>query len=744
MSAVADDRSLQGRRAARLAATLTLAALTLATAVSFSRIFDGWAFFGAATLVVAVGHGVPTLLRWWRVPAWLAVPLALAAVVAAVSSVQYRDTMWAILPTADTWRLASTELADAWRQLGEAIPPVPHLGGFGVIAGLALGTSAVLSDALAFRADGRVEAVVPSGVVFIAVSAVGIDRNRVSSTVLWLVAALAVVAVLRAVRAAESAVWIGPRAGAAWFRRSAGGITLAALAGLVAATVGPHVPGAGKEAWFDPDPSGGGRTEVLSPLVDIRGRLTDQGTTVLFTVITDQPAYWRVTGLPSFDGTRWGLPDSTLDEAAGLLATPPPFSAAVLQRFEIEALGGKLAPVAYAPTELRRTSRDLYFVLDTATLVVTGDGLERGDSYEIVSALPQPSAEILLAGTAIAPPDEIYLELPESFTPDLAAVAQQVAAGAVTPYEQALALQEYFRGFEYDLEVPAGHSTSAIKDFLERRSGYCEQFAGTFAAFARSLGLPSRVAVGFTQGERGGDGRYRVRSLNAHAWPEVWFDGIGWVLFEPTPSRGAPGAEGYTGVPPAQAEPPAPEPPPTSTTSTNPNASGPTTVPLNVPDEADPSAGSADDAGNTRGGPPAWVTWVLVTLALVLAWMISMPLVLAHLAARRTANDEVLALWRATANTLDLCGIHPRRGDTLVEHAGRIARSSGLDRNELRELASAATVSLYSEHQFDDKTLRRLRLVGRHLLASARAMLPFRRRLMTRLDPRLAWRLAGT
>ena len=87
-----------------------------------------------------------------------------------------------------------------------------------------------------------------------------------------------------------------------------------------------------------------------------------------------------------------------------------------------------------------------------------------------------------------------------------------------------------------------------MQEFLAQRRGYCEQFAGTFAAFARVLGLPSRVAVGFTPGELRDDGRYYVQDKHAHAWPEIYFDGLGWVPFEPTPARGNPAAVQYTGV----------------------------------------------------------------------------------------------------------------------------------------------------------------------------------------------------
>ena len=100
--------------------------------------------------------------------------------------------------------------------------------------------------------------------------------------------------------------------------------------------------------------------------------------------------------------------------------------------------------------------------------------------------------------------------------------------------------------------MPQGHGNDAIEAFLRQRIGYCEQFAGTFAAMARSIGVPARVAVGFTPGTEQPDGSRSVLGKNAHAWPEIWFDGLGWVPFEPTPGRGAPGAEGYTGLPAAQ------------------------------------------------------------------------------------------------------------------------------------------------------------------------------------------------
>ena len=145
--------------------------------------------------------------------------------------------------------------------------------------------------------------------------------------------------------------------------------------------------------------------------------------------------------------------------------------------------------------------------------------------------------------------------------------------------------------------MQAGHGTSAIESFLIERVGYCEQFSATFAAMARTLGIPSRVAVGYTPGLQGPDGWYGVLGKNAHAWPELWFGAaIGWVPFEPTPGRGIPGAESYTGIPaqqdttPAQAgtgdrPPVTPTTRPTAATFGDPDAQVPT--PTGVPGRPD-------------------------------------------------------------------------------------------------------------------------------------------------------------
>ena len=133
--------------------------------------------------------------------------------------------------------------------------------------------------------------------------------------------------------------------------------------------------------------------------------------------------------------------------------------------------------------------------------------MSTGDSFSIVSASPRFEPTVLAAATSLAPPDDIYLDLPDDFPADAVATAEEVTAGAANNYETAVLLQDWFKSkFRYSLQVQPGHGNNAIEGFLRDRVGYCEQFAGTYAAMMRSLGIPARVAVGFTTGKATGTG----------------------------------------------------------------------------------------------------------------------------------------------------------------------------------------------------------------------------------------------
>ena len=139
---------------------------------------------------------------------------------------------------------------------------------------------------------------------------------------------------------------------------------------------------------------------------------------------------------------------------------------------------------------------------------------------------------------------------PSKLPPIITDTAASVTAGAPSRYDAAVAIQAYLRGvdFDYSTEAPVeegydGGGFDVIAQFLETKAGYCVHFASTMAVLAREVGIPARISIGYTQGSPtdqrvNGVPRVEVDSHDLHAWPELYFEGVGWVPFEPTPGRG--------------------------------------------------------------------------------------------------------------------------------------------------------------------------------------------------------------
>jgi hypothetical protein len=145
-----------------------------------------------------------------------------------------------------------------------------------------------------------------------------------------------------------------------------------------------------------------------------------------------------------------------------------------------------------------------------------------------------------------APPTQIrrrYGEVPGGVPAIVASTARQVTATGRTPYEKALLLQGFFRdrgSFTYDTSAAYGYGYDAMSAFLIQRRGFCQHFAATMAMMARTLDIPSRVVVGFlASSSTDADGHFVFTSHDVHSWPELYFDGVGWVRFEPTPRSNA-------------------------------------------------------------------------------------------------------------------------------------------------------------------------------------------------------------
>ena len=685
-----------------LVATLGLIAYSITVGIGFSRVFFEWDFLRDLVLIAVVGHGLSYVLRLLRVPSLVAIPLVLFVLTWLVAWIYYPDTFSFIFPLGDTWNSVRVDYRMVQDEFQSTTPPVVYEGGWAFLAGSTTAATVWLSDTFAFRAQARGEALVPGAVLFVFIAALGIDENRAACSLAVIGAGFCALALLRLRLERRPRTVLGrprhPLTGAA-----PGVVCAAALVMAGAWAVAPHLPGAQGEPLFDTHNGRGGVTEIVSPLVDIRSRLVNQAENEMFTVAASAPSYWRVSALPQFDGDKWDLPDSELDDVDDRLGAALAGSEANIQIITISALNGALVPAAADPVSA--TGPELGFNALSATLVKTKSDLDEGDAFAIESQMPRFSPEQLRAATSDDPPDDMFYDLPGDLPPEIAQMAAEVTAGAPTGFDSMVVLQDWFRSnFQYSTSIPDGHDTTAIVAFLRNRVGYCEQFAGTFAAMARALGMPARVAVGFTQGELTEDGVYSVLGRNAHAWPEVWFDGYGWVPFEPTPGRGMPGAEAYTGIEPQQ-DAGEDTPPPTTTTTTLPPPT--TTIAGQAPPPPDQNqtpttAPEPTPPLDLEHGFSPGVPWMLVLLGFVVVGaLVALPEVVRRWRRRRRGpiTDPVhalLDLWDRALRALAALGFRGDPAQTPLELSDRAASAFPVVADPLRRLAIVATAASFA------------------------------------------------
>ncbi len=398
---------------------------------------------------------------------------------------------------------------------------------------------------------------------------------------------------------------------------------LAGVVALVVAVVLPTVvPGLGRnnlnEVVQDTFGEGGvQRVRTVNPFVNLGTDLNQPDDVEVLTYVTDvgAPAPLRIVTTDVVDSQGWGpsTPEVPVDQTVEAPLPRPPgagddvLAAAprVLTDIQVTGLEQLYLPLPYPASTIDIDGTWLY---DPLTLnVFSGTDNTLGKTYSVSSYDISPDAQRLR--DAPPPPGDVidrYTTLPD-LPASVAQLAAEVTAGAPTAYDQASALQAFFRtegGFVYDLDVANSGDIDATESFLLERRGFCAQFSSSMALMARSLGIPARVAVGFLPGEPLGAGVYSVSIRDAHAWPELYFEGVGWVRFEPTPAT-------RTGAPPTWSAPDEAEPSPEASASIESSAQpSPTPTPTPTATEAAPAG-----AASTGGSGWAWVLPVLLALA---------------------------------------------------------------------------------------------------------------------------------
>ncbi|MFD7325614.1 DUF3488 and DUF4129 domain-containing transglutaminase family protein [Streptomyces sp. NPDC059875] len=466
----------------------------------------------------------------------------------------------------------------------------------------------------------------------------------------------------------------------------------------------------------------GGTISAVNPLVSLQDNLRqpeDREVLRYRTNATDTSGmYLRLVALDQFDGTSWKSSVRPIEDVPERLPLPDGLGDQVRRT---EVTGNFVASSTYEqkwlpmPYPAARVEIDGRWRYEPAGRMIVGDDKQntRGARYTVASLDVRPTAAQLAAAPP-APPKLLseYTRVPDSLPPDVKSKALEVTRGARNDYERAVKLQDWFAtsgGFRYDVEVESGTGVQAISRFLERKEGFCVHFSFSMAAMARSLGIPARVAVGFMPGTSQSDGTMSVGIRDAHAWPELYFEGAGWVRFEPTPTRGSTPdytrQQSPTGTPTASAQPEASASAmPTAAPRTSQSCS-PQLRRLGDCGQDVAAGGASSDGG---GVDPLKVVLIVLAVAVGLLLPLSPLLWRTRVRARRlgssgrTAEDAVartLAAWREIGDTAWDHGVAPDDSQTPRKTAARIVRLGALEgepANAVHRVARAVEGVLYA------------------------------------------------
>ena len=521
---------------------------------------------------------------------------------------------------------------------------------------------------------------------------------------------------------------------------------LIALAALGAAALGPRVPYDGVLAWRTPGSLGGGfyGSFAINPYVQIRDGLVSQRGIPLFSATLDLDdgidpgdVSFRLLTMETYQDGRWGVSqakvyrlDEPPNEAEGMEYAGP--TANVVADIEIHALSQEWLPAPYAVGGAVGEDGDAFRIrrLDTS-VSFRGSRTYAGMQYRTLSRVPILEAELVatasdgeldpLFATAArdgkTPPDvvvvtprelpeaDLYTELPTDLDPRIERTARELTANLDTDFAKGMAIEYWFResgGFVYDLDADTDFGDDVLATWLfdpdvnpGYRRGYCEQFATAMAVMTRSIGIPTRVVLGFTPGERVDVDTVTVFDKNAHSWIELWIPQVGWLPFDPTPRNDnanpvtAYGSvEDDLGYDLAAYLDQVPERPRPEFDNAGGGIGG------RFPeDRTTPTVTFLGGGGETTGPQriPGWVSAVALVFVLLVLLVLAIPILkwTRHRGRmRRLGDGDVSAAWEEIVVRLTDFGEEPDPAATPVELAGRVD-------NAMRPLAAVYSRAVY-------------------------------------------------
>jgi transglutaminase-like putative cysteine protease len=412
-----------------------------------------------------------------------------------------------------------------------------------------------------------------------------------------------------------------------------------------------------------------------------RGRPDD---TLVMRVRASSPDYWRGQTFDAWDGRIWRATEPDPDVLRGDQPIRVPRvpvdgpavgivgSDELVQTYYVERAGPNVIFAAATPTRVYFPERAIFQVPDGS--LRAGVQLEEDSVYTVVSQrVLATEAALRISDRFTGTPDLIrarYAQAPET-TERVRALAASVTASAPTTYDKVRALEDWMaRHTRYTLDIPplpAGKDAVDQFLFVDRR-GFCEQIGTSLVVMLRSLGVPARLVVGYSTGERNPfTGLYEVRAKDAHAWAEVYFPGVGWQGFDPTAS-----------------------------------------VPLAGDSSLDAAGSGALSYLQAHVSVPAWLGPALGVLAVVVA----LGLLGRVLVRRRRSRPAPLTSWGATRLArLEALGARRGRARAPGETTPRYAAALGTDAEHATALAAAARTldaAMFGPHPPDDASRARV------------------------------------
>jgi transglutaminase-like putative cysteine protease len=677
-------------------------------------------------------------------------------------------------------------------------PPVPDTRPVSLVAAAGIGLAAIMVDVLAARLRRPAVAGVPLLVLFSVPVASDLKTFGVAQTVTFAAGLAGFLALLSADGRMRLRMWgrlvtfryVQPAddAGAGPDTRelAASGRRIGLAAVCLAVIIPIVVPGLHAHDVFATTDNGKvhGVGAGLDTFLSVQRDLSEHPQPVLsYTTDSSDPAqqYFQVYTLnysatqngwfPEFPsglvGSRTVLDTALPYSPPGQLASTPTRTVTTT----VHVAGGQggptaYLPVPYAPVALTIGGLATWQELAGSLMIISPVEVLSGLEYQVTSHEADPSTASINNTNGQFVPGLIQNQYGTYNGPDearLLAIARQHTQGAQTLLQAAIDLQNWLhsRAFTYTLKPDLPSTSHWLLSFLTNdRRGYCQQFAWAFAVLARLAGIPSRIAVGYTGGTPGGHATWQVTTADAHAWPELYFPGEGWLRFEPTP--GGAGDQGTATVPGyakgASTGPHTPLPSGQSQKSASNGKSAGLSKKgsaLNRLTHGQPGVAGAAAATSGAG------LWLAIGIPVLVVLLLTWPALTRLLTRRRrwlTAAGnagQARAAWRELTDDLADLGLQGAPGETPRGVARRITEQAGLDPPATQALTRIVTAEEQARYArlalpapglaADVRTVRQAaaasvrrgqRLRARVLPAST---LTASRRLLERLGALLSW-----